>query len=439
MTKSHGWRNLLQLLALLGGTAALVGCGQADVAQFRLNMEGRDPTFASYETQAKEAKTSEESKKLREERKVAIANEKVREQLIVDLLTAAFGTPDAPFAPPDTGLDLVKLRRAAGPTASYQSGQQHGLYRKHCAHCHGISGDGAGPTALFLNPYPRDYRQGIFKFTSTGPGMKPTQADLERVLRDGLAGTAMPSFALLPQYEIEALVEYVKYLSIRGETETLLNAAFEGEELAPIDLKADAAKQREQALALAERVKLEAADRASLWTGAADTIVEPNQEAIPPFLPAEGTAEWQASVDRGRVLFRDSKTANCIKCHGPTGIGDGGGEELFDDWNKVKPANTKPEIALWLLPKQELRPRNLRLGIYRGGRRPADLYRRIHVGIKGTPMPAAGNVLTQPGQIWDIVNYVLSLPYEASGEAPHPPATVHTASTHTASTAQTAP
>lgn len=432
------------MLVLLGGAAALVGCGQADVAQFRLNMEGRDPSFASYETQAKEAKTSEESKKLREERKVAIANEKVREQLVVDLLTAAFGTPDAPFAPPDSGLDLVKLRRAAGPVASYGSGQQHGLYRKHCAHCHGISGDGAGPTALFLNPYPRDYRQGIFKFTSTGPGMKPTQADLERVLRDGLAGTAMPSFALLPQYEIESLVEYVKYLSIRGETETLLNAAFEGEELEPIDLKADAAKQKEQAVALAERVKLEAADRASLWTGAADTIIEPNQEAIPPFLPAEGTAEWQASVDRGRVLFRDSKTANCIKCHGPTGLGDGGGEELFDDWNKVKPPNSKPEIALWLLPKQELRPRNLRLGIYRGGRRPADLYRRIHVGIKGTPMPAAGNVLTQPGQIWDIVNYVLSLPYEASGEGPHSSATVHAASTHTAatdtaSTAHTAP
>lgn len=419
---------------MLGGASALAGCGQADVAQFRLNMEGRDPSFAAYEKQAKEAKTSEESKKFREERKAAIANEKVREQLVVDLLTAAFGTPDAPFAPPDTGLDLVKLRRAAGPTASYQSGQQHGLYRKHCAHCHGISGDGAGPTALFLNPYPRDYRQGIFKFTSTGPGAKPTQADLERLLRDGLAGTAMPSFALLPQYEIEALVEYVKYLSIRGETEALLNAAFENEELKSIDLKADAAKQKEQAVALAERVKSEAGYCASLWIAAADNIVEPNQEAIPPFLPAEGTAEWLASVERGRLLFRDSKTANCIKCHGPTGIGDGGGEELFDDWNKVKPANTKPDIALWLLPKQELRPRNLRLGIYRGGRRPADLYRRIHVGIKGTPMPSAGNVLTQPGQIWDIVNYVLSLPYEASGENRQQPATIHTAST-----AQTSP
>ncbi|MBX9788334.1 MAG: c-type cytochrome [Pirellulales bacterium] len=417
MSNLHAPRNLFRALAFLACGAALVGCGQSDAARFRLNMDGRDPTFASYEVQADEAKTSEESKQFREDRKVAIANEKVRQQLVVDLLTAGFGTPDEPFAPSDLGLDIARLRRAAGPVASYQSGQQHGLYRKHCAHCHGISGDGAGPTALFLNPYPRDYRPGVFKFTSTGPGMKPTRADLERTIREGLAGTAMPSFATLPQFEVDALIEYVIYLSIRGETETLLNAAFEGEELEPIDLKADAAKQQEQATALAERLKSEAADRASLWTAAVDTIVVPNQEAIPPFLPAEGTAEWQASVERGRVLFRDSKTANCIKCHGLTALGDGGGEELFDDWNKAKPANTKPEIALWELPKQELRPRNLRLGIYRGGRRPADLYRRIHVGIKGTPMPAAGNVLTQPGQIWDIVNYVLSLPYEASGEA----------------------
>lgn len=410
------------MLALLPGAAALVGCGQADVARFRLNMEGRDPSFKSMKG---------------DDRRQAIDTEKVREQLMVDLLTAAFGTPDEPVVPPESGLDLAKLRRAAGPVASYASGQQHGLYRKHCAHCHGISGDGAGPTALFLDPYPRDYRPGIFKFTSTGPGMKPTRADLERTIREGLMGTAMPSFATLPQFEIDALVEYVIYLSIRGETETLLNAAFEGEELEPIDTKADAAARQEQAAALAERLKLEVGDRASLWTTAPDTILVPDQEEIPPFLPAEGTAEWQASVERGRLLFRDSKTANCIKCHGPNGLGDGGGEELFDDWNKAKPANSSDDIVNWQLPKQELRPRNLRLGIYRGGRRPVDLYRRIHVGIKGTPMPAAGNVLNQPGQIWDIVNYVLSLPYEASNESPLPPGTVAQATASAAPTSST--
>ena len=43
----------------------------------------------------------------------------------------------------------------------------YAIYRKNCLHCHGVSGAGDGPTAPFLYPLPRDYRKGIFKFTST--------------------------------------------------------------------------------------------------------------------------------------------------------------------------------------------------------------------------------------------------------------------------------
>ena len=50
-------------------------------------------------------------------------------------------------------------------------------------------------------------------------GFKPTHADLRKIVLDGIPGTAMPSFKLLPDLEIEALVDYVKYLSIRGESE----------------------------------------------------------------------------------------------------------------------------------------------------------------------------------------------------------------------------
>src|SRR6185503_6506455 len=111
---------------------------------------------------------------------------------------------------------------AAGPFGGNQDGTQRGLYRQHCVHCHGINGDGAGPTAAFLTPYPRDYRYGWYKFKATERGDKPTDADLARTIREGIMGTAMPSFALLPNDEVEALVEYVKYLSIRGETELAL-------------------------------------------------------------------------------------------------------------------------------------------------------------------------------------------------------------------------
>ncbi len=47
----------------------------------------------------------------------------------------------------------------------------------------------------FLFPRPRDYRPGIFKFTSTNPvNAKPTRADLRKTILYGLHGTSMPGF-----------------------------------------------------------------------------------------------------------------------------------------------------------------------------------------------------------------------------------------------------
>jgi mono/diheme cytochrome c family protein len=75
-------------------------------------------------------------------------------------LTAVFGTPDQPRLPAmieELSAEMPVLRRpmlaaAAGPVASDRDGTARGLYREHCVHCHGITGDGAGPTAAFLNP-----------------------------------------------------------------------------------------------------------------------------------------------------------------------------------------------------------------------------------------------------------------------------------------------
>jgi len=61
-----------------------------------------------------------------------------------------------------------------------------------------------------------------------------------------------------------------------------------------------------------------------------------------------------------------------------------------------------------------LQPRNLTLGQYRGGRRPVDIFRRVYAGIKGTPMPAFGRTALKDDEIWDVVNYVMSLPYQSA-------------------------
>ena len=140
------------------------------------------------------------------------------------MLDAMFGTPDKPFVLAETGLTLKKIQLAAGPVWSDQAGKQRGLYRQHCVHCHGTTGDGAGPTAAILNPYPRDYRQGKFKFKSTERAGRADRrrsgADHSR--RRARHGHALVRSAARPD-EVDSLVEYVKYLSMRGQTEIKLD------------------------------------------------------------------------------------------------------------------------------------------------------------------------------------------------------------------------
>jgi mono/diheme cytochrome c family protein len=353
-----------------------------------------------------------------------------QERQVATVLLAMFGTPDEPVALPETGLDEAKLRLAAGPVRSDIVGRKNGLYREHCAHCHGITGDALGPTAAFLNPYPRDYRPGVFKFKSTERADKPTHADLTRILRNGIPGTSMPSFALLSEAQIDALVEYVKYLSIRGETELALMRAF-------FELDDDAqGKLPETREFLVDETLAPVAEK---WqTAAAAQIAVPEMPA---------GLDLAASIAKGKELFYGDK-ANCVKCHGPTGLGDGQAND-YDDWNKAiveikkelsgtlenaakssggsadEAAERRQQLA-WVdrfqgvlegdsLRPRTIPPRNLRVGIYRGGRRPVDLYYRIHAGINGAPMPAAKGTVP-PEDIWHIVNYIRSLPYDFDGE-----------------------
>ncbi|MCA9093809.1 MAG: cytochrome c, partial [Planctomycetaceae bacterium] len=98
------------------------------------------------------------------------------------------------------------------------------VYMRRCVQCHGVSGDGNGPVAGTMYPRPRDYRRGVFKFTSTPYGAKPRREDLVRTVTVGVPGTSMPKFELLPPKEIDAVIEYVLMLTHRGELEYQLTA-----------------------------------------------------------------------------------------------------------------------------------------------------------------------------------------------------------------------
>jgi mono/diheme cytochrome c family protein len=331
------------------------------------------------------------------------------QQQIADILEAMYGTPDKPQLPPDTGLDLRKIEIAAGPVEGYT----RGLFRLHCVHCHGITGDGMGPTAFFLKPYPRDYREGMYKFKSTTSNNPPTHEDLVRTLTEGVTGTAMPSFKLLPSKDIDALVEYIEYLSLRGQTELALIEQYKLADAFDPD-KEDFPTTRDF---LVDTVLKPIVDK---WQGAASKVT---QVAKPP--DDFGT---QASIDAGRQVFFDQAKAKggCVKCHGPTALGDG--QLVLDDWNKAIDDLTKkaaggdlPELAHALavdsLPARESQPRNLRQGIFRGGRQPYEIFYRLSNGINGANMPG---IAQTPGMnsddIWHLIDFVLDLPYQAGSQ-----------------------
>ncbi len=158
--------------------------------------------------------------------KYQIQNDLSMDQVSADatwVVTKMFGTPDQPKLPQVVAADqelasIVStdhLVQASGPVD--QPGR--GLFRKHCSVCHGVTGNGRGPTAAVQVPYPRDYRMGLFKFKSTPIGTKPTRSDLARSISNGIDGTAMKKIPELTSGDIESLVDYVIYLSWRGELE----------------------------------------------------------------------------------------------------------------------------------------------------------------------------------------------------------------------------
>lgn len=372
---------------------------------------------------------------LRQEREAKTELSEQRRQEIGEVMVAMFGTPDEPLVPTlgdvdvSQVLDINKLRWSAGPVASDESGRGLGLYREHCAHCHGVTGDGAGPTAAFLNPYPRDYRKGDFKFKSTPKGIRPTHEDLQAILLNGIPGTAMPSFKVLPENEVDSLIHYLRYLSIRGEVERLL-LEYATKEMDPEQPMYDLSSPEEERTEQINILKSFAAEVVQKWIDAESQAV-----AIP---AADPNRDLDASIARGKELFY-GKVANCVQCHGDSALGDGQVTD-YDDWTKeIDPANADslPDyLAAGALSPRNIRPRNLRLGIYRGGHRPIDIFWRIRNGIDGTPMPAASMKPDDAGpevkglttqDIWSIVDYVRSLPYESVSQPSLPEQTLERA------------
>ncbi|MBI3089575.1 MAG: cbb3-type cytochrome c oxidase subunit II [Candidatus Tectomicrobia bacterium] len=78
------------------------------------------------------------------------------------------------------------------------------LYERNCFGCHGMKGAGDGPAAVALNPKPRDFTIGEYKYGG-GP------QEVAKTIAQGVPGTAMPPWGQqLSTKEIYALTHYVR-------------------------------------------------------------------------------------------------------------------------------------------------------------------------------------------------------------------------------------
>ena len=271
------------------------------------------------------------------------------------LLEDRFGTPAAPRNPTvETELGLNPETLAKGSAS----------YRVRCTQCHGISGDARGPTGPWIFPYPRDFRSGQFKrTTSTVSQGKPRLDDLVHNLRAGVPGTSMPMFDLLPPEDLHALAAYVVHLSIRGEVELRIMKGLLSEE-------GDTAASLEQAF------DREYARVLGGWKAA--------QAAEAPQLNA-GTSNEDA-IRRGHALFT---SAGCIACHA-----NYGNTESF-------------RFDIWGFPNAVT---NLRQPERKWGGEPHELARTIRNGIPPANMPAAA---LKDADLADLVHFLRALPYPA--------------------------
>jgi mono/diheme cytochrome c family protein len=248
------------------------------------------------------------------------------------------------------------------------------VYLNQCAGCHGVTGDGQGPAAQYLDPPPRDYRLGKFKFTSTPRGVKPRRADLERVIRRGAKGTSMPSFRWMAEDDLAAVIDYVMLLSSRGELEYRLGEVAQTELTEDDDLVAVTVADQAQTIAAS-------------WDEAEPQIVRPLTREI------SSSPETIAAGAKAFVQL------NCFKCHGRDGQGNKTINVGKDDWGRIAFAA------------------DLTTGTLHGGGRPLDLYRRIYSGINGTPMPAFNQPDSNKGEnaeqrsdtIWHLTHFITAV------------------------------
>jgi mono/diheme cytochrome c family protein len=89
---------------------------------------------------------------------------------------------------------------------SLDNGRQ--MYVRQCYACHGLEGDGRGPSSPGLRPAPRDLRLAKYKFVRMVGGDLPSDKMLYDLIRGGLHGTAMLPWDI----QDDAMYDIINYI-----------------------------------------------------------------------------------------------------------------------------------------------------------------------------------------------------------------------------------
>lgn len=159
------------------------------------------------------------------------------------------------------------------------AGKGKEIYDKRCWWCHGEQGAGDGPAAESLNPPPRDFTSGVYKWKTTPfDEMAPTNDDFAKMIKGGMThnsiagwtgmnGTSMPGWAdMLSDNDVSDLTAYIMKFAELGQ---------------------------------------------------------PQKK---PVNASKGPSASKESLERGKKIFQD----RCSECHGEEGRGDGA-KKLKDD------------------------------------------------------------------------------------------------------------
>ncbi|MDJ0867846.1 MAG: cytochrome c [Myxococcota bacterium] len=113
-------------------------------------------------------------------------------------------------------LGLLLLVGLAGAASAGDAAAGKAVYTTNCVSCHGTTGKGDGPVGAALNPAPRDFSTGEFKFDTDKDGSPGTDADLTAVIKSGAAAYGgsplMAPWGHLPDSDVANLVAYIRSL-----------------------------------------------------------------------------------------------------------------------------------------------------------------------------------------------------------------------------------